>query len=224
MKNTSLVTTQIFIVLFSIITPLVIILTVVRLLMTPVLLELEYRMPGFPDDSYGFTQTERLKWSHISLDYLLSNDTISFFDQYSLADGSPLYNDRELSHMDDVKHLVSAGRIVWLAILVLFTGFSLYCYWKHKEKAWYKGLRNGGYITFGLIGLLLLSTFIDFDKLFTQFHSLFFTGDTWIFYYSDTFIRLFPIRFWMDAFIYIGILSAAAAFILIRIANNRLVK
>ena len=97
--------------IISILTPLVIIFTIIRALMTPVMLDIEYRMPGFPDDPYGFSQPERLKWSKISLDYLLSNNAIGYFDQFSLGDGIPLYNQRELSHMEDVKHLVSSGRV-----------------------------------------------------------------------------------------------------------------
>jgi hypothetical protein len=32
-----------------------------------------------------------------------------------------------------------------------------------------------------------------------------------VFYYSDTLIRLFPERFWRDAFIAVGLLAAAQA-------------
>jgi integral membrane protein (TIGR01906 family) len=208
--------------LISIITPFVIIFTIVRLLMTPVLLEVEYRLPGFPVDSYGFNMADRLKWSKISLDYLLSNNDISFFNQYRLSESQPLYNARELSHMDDVKHLVSRGRILWLALLVLFTGMLLFCYIAHYESALLKGLRAAGWAIIGLIIIILSAVFINFDELFTQFHHLFFTGDTWLFYYSDTFIRLFPIRFWMDAFIYICVLSLLVAYLIIRVTNQGL--
>ncbi len=34
-----------------------------------------------------------------------------------------------------------------------------------------------------------------------MFHGLFFNGNTWLFAYSDTLIRLFPIRFWEDTFL-----------------------
>jgi uncharacterized membrane protein len=36
---------------------------------------------------------------------------------------------------------------------------------------------------------------------------LFFTGDSWLFLYSDTLIRLFPMRFWQDAFLFAGALD-----------------
>jgi integral membrane protein (TIGR01906 family) len=48
---------------------------------------------------------------------------------------------------------------------------------------------------------------ISFWQFFSWFHSLFFKGDSWLFAYSDTLIRLFPIRFWQDAVI--GIVGLA---------------
>jgi len=49
---------------------------------------------------------------------------------------------------------------------------------------------------------------VSFWQFFTLFHELFFTGDSWIFEYSDTLIRLFPLRFWQDLFLFIPILIA----------------
>lgn len=207
--------------IITLITPLVIIFTLTRLLLTPVFPEIEYRMPGFPADPYGFTQQERLTWSKLSIEYLLNNQDVTFFDAYKLTDGSPVYNDRELSHMNDVKRLVVAGRATWMGLLSLFLALGLLHYTKDQLDAFKQGLRRGGYLTIGLIGLILLSTFLDFDQLFTQFHKIFFVGDTWLFYYSDTFIRLFPIRFWMDSFIYIGILSLVWAFLFIKIPAKK---
>lgn len=224
MKTQANTETRIFSIIIAILTPLVLILTAVRLMMTPLFLQVEYRMPGFPDDPYGFTQAERLQWSHISMDYLLSNDKITIFDQYQQIDGSPLYTERELVHMDDVKVLVGTGRNVWLAILVVFTGLSIFLYARKKPTPWFTGLRAGGYATLTLIGMMLLSTFTNFDWLFTEFHHLFFTGDSWLFLYSDTFIRLFPIRFWSDAFIFTGVLSVIAALLLIFISNRKLLQ
>jgi integral membrane protein (TIGR01906 family) len=224
MKTQVNIETRIFSIIIAILTPLVVILTAVRLMMTPLFLQVEYRIPGFPEDPYGFSQAERLKWSQVSMDYLLSNDEITVFDQYKQADGSPLYTERELVHMDDVKVLVGSGRNVWLAILVVFTGLSIYLYARKKMHPWYKGLIAGGYATLTLIGMMLLSTFTNFDWLFTEFHHLFFTGDSWLFLYSDTFIRLFPIRFWSDAFIFTGVLSVIAALTLIFTSNRKLLQ
>jgi integral membrane protein (TIGR01906 family) len=39
---------------------------------------------------------------------------------------------------------------------------------------------------------------ISWGQFFTAFHRVFFEGNTWIFPRSDTLIRLFPNRFWVD--------------------------
>jgi integral membrane protein (TIGR01906 family) len=46
-----------------------------------------------------------------------------------------------------------------------------------------------------------------FWGFFTAFHQLFFEGDTWLFLYSDTLIRLFPLRFWQDAFLLAAVIA-----------------
>jgi integral membrane protein (TIGR01906 family) len=204
-----------------VLTPLVILLTAVRLMMMPLLLQIEYRMPGFPDDPYGFTMQERLHWSQISMNYLLNNQSIDFFDPYKLPDGSPLYNERELSHMDDVKLVVSAGRNIWLTLLVAFLAISIGLYASNHKPLLLANLRRGGWLLIGLMATLLITILISFDQLFTQFHNLFFASGTWTFYYSDTFIRLFPIRFWQDCFIYIVVLSVIGAILFIRVGRKR---
>jgi len=40
---------------------------------------------------------------------------------------------------------------------------------------------------------------VSFSSFFTTFHRIFFTGDSWLFSYSDTLIQLFPLPFWVDA-------------------------
>ena len=59
----------------------------------------------------------------------------------------------------------------------------------------------------GLIAAILVYLALNFNALFVTFHRIFFEGETWIFKYSDTLIRLFPIRFWRDAFISVGAFS-----------------
>ena len=51
---------------------------------------------------------------------------------------------------------------------------------------------------------------VSFWNFFTVFHEIFFKGDSWLFLYSDTLIRLFPLPFWESAFAFVGILDVAA--------------
>ena len=201
--------------IITLLLPMMIVFSIVRGLMTPAFPAIEYSMPGFPDDPYGFTREERLRWARLSTQYLLNATDIRFFEPYTLEDGAPLYNDRELSHMDDVKILVQQGLRVWEITGLLFILAILFLVITKDYISLKMGFRNGGFFTMGIIAAILLSVAIDFNTLFTWFHKLFFIRESWIFYYSDTFIRLFPIRFWMDCFIYIGVLSLVLAVIAI---------
>ncbi|HTX79914.1 MAG TPA: TIGR01906 family membrane protein [Longilinea sp.] len=200
--------------------PFILIMTAVRLMLSPVFVDVEYYMPGFPPDTYGFTTTERLKWAHTSVDYLLNNQGISFLADQQLDANTPLYNERELSHMQDVKTLIQTMSSIWIAAIIF--GIAI-CIWAWRSK-WlryvWSGLSWGGWLTLSLIGAALMAVALNFDALFTDFHHLFFTGDTWLFYYSDTLIRLFPLRFWSDAFIFTGALTAIGGLIFILVGRK----
>jgi integral membrane protein (TIGR01906 family) len=70
-----------------------------------------------------------------------------------------------------------------------------------------RGVRRGGWLTLGLAAGIGIFAAVSFWQFFTVFHSLFFSEDSWMFLYSDTLIRLFPMRFWQDAFIFAGIVT-----------------
>jgi integral membrane protein (TIGR01906 family) len=48
---------------------------------------------------------------------------------------------------------------------------------------------------------------LNFNQLFVAFHRIFFADGTWMFRFSDSLIRLFPVRFWRDAFIWVGVIA-----------------
>jgi integral membrane protein (TIGR01906 family) len=194
-------------ILVIILVPVFLLMTSIRILITPLYPQVEYQMPGFPADPFGFSAQERLAYARVSVDYLSNAQPISFLGDLKMKDGTPLYNDRELSHMLDVKNLVQAMIKAWFLILVILLFLWLIAWRTRWLGEFFSAVRFGGWATMGLIGLIILSTFLNFDALFTDFHRIFFTGDTWLFYTSDSLIRLFPERFWSDAFLYIGVLT-----------------
>ena len=200
--------------LVAILVPVALIGLGLRLLLSPLFLQIEYNMPYFPPDEFGFTKEDRLKWAPYALAYLTNNEDISYLGDLKFDDGTPLYNERELSHMDDVKLVTRGALRVWyvsLAILLLL-GF-----WAWFGGGWpdYRlGLMRGGWLMIGLavtIGLIVVIGIAlnpnVFWNFFAGFHSLFFEGDSWLFLYSDTLIRLFPIRFWQDAFLWAAVIA-----------------
>ncbi len=199
--------------LTALLTPFALIMLGARLLMTPVFPEIEYRMPDFPDDPYGFTLEDRLRWSKPSIEYLLNNADLSFLAELRFDDGTPIYNERELQHMLDVKNVVQMLLRAWTINLVLLALISLWAWRAGQMNVFRVGLRWGGWLTIGLLMALGAFAAISFWQFFAWFHSLFFEGDSWIFRYDDTLIRLFPLRFWQDAVLYIvsfAILSGLA--------------
>lgn len=187
--------------------PLVLILTSVRLLLTEQYVYVEYHLPGFPDDPYGLTQEQRLEYAPLAMEYLLNDEGISFLSDQRFPDGTPLYNERELSHMADVKALTQVVLKVWLlaaALLVAIAAAAWRFKWWNEFRTW---AGRGGKVTVILILVLLVFIAISFDRLFVEFHHIFFQGDSWLFLYSDTLIRLFPMRFWQDVFIALALFS-----------------
>jgi len=195
--------------LMQLLIPIWIIVSSVMIILAsaPLWVPLEYRLPGFPEDTYGFTLEERIEWSSVDLRYLLADEDISYFDDYVLDDGSPMHNDRELSHMEDVKQLIELVRMVMFGVGVVLVGAGISLWRREGPESLYRVLRVGAWNTIIFVILLIFGVAVSFRAVFVGFHRIFFEGDTWLFRYSDTFIRLYPERFWRDIFIYTGIVT-----------------
>jgi len=207
--------------LITFFTPFVILMLSVRIMITPVFARVEYGMPNFPEDPFGFSLEDRLVWSEPSIKYLVNNEGIEYLQELNFGDGEPVFNERELSHMQDVKAVVTGMRIALtlsLLILLVITIIGIRKSWRVDLLAAY---RNGGWALIGLMAAILLFVAISFQNLFTWFHQLFFESGTWQFYTSDTLIRLFPMKFWQDAFIFVGVFSLLIAGLLIFFTRNR---
>lgn len=183
------------------------ILTGVRLLLTPVFLSIEYNMPGFPEDAYGFTKADRLLWSNNALEYLLNNEDISFLADLRFENGQPVYNQRELRHMIDVKLVVKYTLNVWLFSAVILIGLGVLAHFAGWLERYWLALSRGGWLISILLISVVIIVLVSFRVFFVAFHNVFFEPGTWTFLYSDTLIRLFPERFWFDAFVLIGLIA-----------------
>jgi len=205
----------VFYFVMAILVPVALIFLGVRILLSSAFLNLEYRMPGFPADNYGFTQAERLKWSKLAVQYLVNNSNEDFLGDLTFLDGTPLYNERELSHMLDVKKVVKPILSIGYTSWVLLIGLGLITIRINWRSEFRKGMRLGGMIMLGLLSVIGLFAIVSFWNFFTFFHSIFFEGDSWLFLYSDTLIRLFPLRFWQDAFLLAGIIILGSSLALV---------
>jgi integral membrane protein (TIGR01906 family) len=197
--------------LTALLTPILLLGLGLRILLTPLFYNVEYRMPYFPPDPYGFTTQDRLHWASYAVNYLINNAGISYLGDLTFPNGTPLYNERELSHMHDVKVVTQGALKAWYVSIVLLIGLGIWARYGKWWQAYLQGLRRGGWLMIGLVVVIGLFGAVAFWQFFTLFHELFFKGNSWLFENSDTLIRLFPLQFWQDAFLWAGIIAVGGA-------------
>jgi integral membrane protein (TIGR01906 family) len=202
-------------ILVTLLVPVALVLVSVRLVMTETYLVLEYNKPDFPPDFYGFTLADRLHYAPYAVQYLLSSAGIDYLGDLKMPGGGRFYNDRELAHMEDVKKVTQAALGILGAALVLLALIGVALVRSAEgRRALRQGLFGGGLLMLAILAGLLLFIIVNWDSFFTDFHELFFASGTWVFDYSDSLIRLFPVRFWQDAALTVGGLSAFGALLL----------
>ncbi len=211
MENKALITTIRWIIV--ILTPFALGTGIVRALIAWDYPAFEYAR--IAPDQYGFTLDERLALAHQTLDYLQrpepAEETIYLLEEMVLpGSGDPVYNERELGHMIDVKVVADAFRSAFyvMAVIVLIAYGILLAKSATRPEA-YRALFQGGVFTTGILVVIGLLMAVAWSFVFTQFHNLFFDAGTWVFYYTDSLIRLFPEQFWLD----FGIIWAGLVFL-----------
>jgi integral membrane protein (TIGR01906 family) len=179
--------------------PIVLVFVGLRAVTAPWFVRWEYGKAGFPADPYGLSNEERISLATVCVDYLARSRDLSVLEELRLPDGAPAFNERELQHMDDVQTVFDgitvAGSVAALVVVGSLVALSTSKGWRpHVPVA----LRRGSLITIGLLVAVGVYMALSWDQFFTNFHRVFFEGDSWLFRYSDTLIRLFPMRFWID--------------------------
>jgi len=199
--------------------PPLLVLTSVRLVMTGWFVQIEYHRPGFPADRYGFSREDRLHYAPFAVRYLHNDAGISYLGDLTFSDGSPLFNERELQHMADVKTVTRAAFQVQRALLVAAGASALLLARRRAtRRALWRALGDGGLITIALIIVLGVLVVASWNLFFDSFHALFFEGDTWVFRTSDSLIRLFPEQFWFDAALTVAFLTVSASLLAMLVA------
>jgi integral membrane protein (TIGR01906 family) len=200
--------------------PFLIALVGIRLVMTPLFLQIEYTRPDFPEDYYGFTTEDRLTYAPYALNYLLNGDDLSYLGNLEFPDGKAMYNARELKHMRDVKTVTDTAYLAAVlgGLMAIIAGVYL---GRKNASALRITLFRGGIFTIAIIVSIVVVALANWDYFFTGFHTLFFANGTWRFEYSDTLIRLFPEQFWFDASLTIGGITILTAVIIIALTWRR---
>ncbi|XUX00335.1 MAG: TIGR01906 family membrane protein [Dehalogenimonas sp.] len=166
----------------------------------------------------GLADSELSKAAHGLINYFNSDQEL--IDVTVQKDGNPfpLFHDREIQHLKDVKGLVGLDYQVLIFSLLGAAMVAILAIYRKQARLLAAPVFWGGVTT--LAGLILVSLVAttNFDAFFTKFHQLSFANDFWLLDPSrDYLIMLFPGGFWQDASIFIaaliGIFAAVVTFI-----------
>lgn len=201
--NTKPVLTRVFQVLLAVFYPIVLLVLAIRLVTTSSFLWLEYHRPGFPADSFGFSLDDRITYGSYTVDYLLNFAGPRYLGDLVDKVGNPLFLDREVGHMADVKTVIVMAFLLGLVLAIVMVIGMIYLS-RRSRGGIRRGLFAGSIVTLVVIIVLGVFAVTGWEAFFTEFHRIFFANGTWTFYTDDTLIRLFPSQFWMDSGIFIG--------------------
>lgn len=127
----------------------------------------------------------------------------------------PLFNQRELLHMQDVQNLLRGFYTLQAAVAgytLLYLGTSWLWLRGSYRRALGRKLRWGGALTLGLFGSFGLLSALNFDDLFLEFHLLSFDNDLWMLDPTkDNLIMMFPQGFWYDSAIRLALATGSQA-------------
>lgn len=195
-------------VIVALVFPLLTLIAAIRLVATPAFLALSYGRPGFPSDSFGFTDSERLTYGSYGVDYLNNFAGPEYLAGLKLSTGSSMFTEGEVQHMVDVKNLIGFAYILG-AVLAVILIIGVWYLAKRYAGGVRRALFSGAILALAGIAALAVSAIVGWDNFFTQFHALFFSDGTWTFNVSDTLIRLYPEQYWLDSAIGIAVLVLA---------------
>ncbi len=168
-------------------------------------------------EAVGIPEEELLPLYMVLTDYMLGR--VESIQMQATVDGlvMPMYNQREIDHMVDVKHLMTLLRNL---VTFLFAIIALGVFMLARKSERFKGIFIGQFITtIGVFLGFIAMAMTDFNKYFFKFHELFFTNDLWLLNpETDRMIMLLPEMFFRDIVIVI-VLAYALMSILVGVVG-----
>jgi integral membrane protein (TIGR01906 family) len=204
--------------LFIIAIPLALISTNVRYLAN------EGRVYTYAFDEYdapattGIARSELVRASAELRDYF-NNNAESFYTRVKQGErGVPLFNEREVRHLHDVKQLFGwvfhVQEIAFVYILAYVAGVFI---WARERSLRALALHAliGGVLTIAIIVLLGAFAVSGFERTFERFHLIAFSNDLWRFDpRTDHLVQMFPEEFWFDVTMITGLMTIGEAALL----------
>jgi len=155
----------------------------------------EYSKADFPKDRYGMDDDYRKYLAKLGLRAVLSDEGMEEFKRARLPDGRPAFTLREIKHMEDVKNFL--GWFFPLVYLSTFISFLSLLYLRDKILIGRTLLASSLFSLTLILGAALFSI-TNYDLAFELFHNYVFDPYSWKFKYTDTLLRIYPMKFWYD--------------------------
>ncbi|HUU63689.1 MAG TPA: TIGR01906 family membrane protein [Dehalococcoidia bacterium] len=155
---------------------------------------------------YGFNKYMVSEKTGFSDEELLdvAQGLIHYFNTGNGGEEFEIFNEREVVHLEDVRSLIVLCYCVQQATLVYLIIFALAGFiWQRKRftPPIIRMIVGGSILTIALLAFVGIAALADFDWLFTTFHHLFFSGDSWIL--SGYLPQIFTGGFFYDAALFI---------------------
>ncbi len=126
-----------------------------------------------------------------------------------------LYNQKELIHLEDVRHIISVFKILQIAAILSFVASGAAVFTLLGVRRLLRGILAGSVVALAIMILLVTWSLIDFNSLFYLFHIMSFSNDLWLLDPSkDYLIMMFPESFFYDAAIMVTATIMAEAIML----------
>ncbi|MFN8474948.1 MAG: TIGR01906 family membrane protein [Anaerolineae bacterium] len=167
----------------------------------------QYSQGDFPP-APTINPAERQSVGLAALDFVRGTIPLSAFVALTV-NGRPAFNEREVSHMVDVRDVLHNAFIaqVIMGVLILVSLFVI-------RRSAGRTLIWAGVFTIVVVVLIGIFAATSFDLFFTLFHRLFFEGNSWLFLDTDTLIQLYPEELWYNGSLLIVGLTVLEALVL----------
>lgn len=192
--------------------PVILVGNAVWLLLGPWFVEFQYALPGFPADPAGLGDPQRAELAKTGVGAVRPiGEGVELLREARLPGGEPAFDEREVSHMADVRGVMAGLLIVWGIALACAVAAGLALRRLGQPGSARRALCRGALLT--VAGMALLGVFmaVAFDTFFDAFHGLLFEDGTWRFDDSATLRRLYPDAFWGVAGATVAVLVLAQA-------------
>ncbi len=172
-------------------------------------IDFEYSKESFPKDRWGMSDNLRRELAKVGLRAVLSEEGLREFKEVRFPNGRKAFNRKEVKHMEDVNRVLSVVfPMTYMLSFLWVLGFLLV-----RERA--KVLVMSG--AFSLTLILSVSALVvsNYDLAFEVFHNFVFDPTSWRFRYTDTLLRIYPMKFWFDGTLFVILTSAIISLIFI---------